>query len=140
MNFSEQPPSQQWAVLTCRGEKIAEVWFKPEGEPFGLTFRVLQESFQIPGMGQRLTTENLLRAVAIAPEEVESWASEASLMPAGTAPTPNCAIPSRRPQPTFPKGLPPKKSCHDPLRRRLDAPHKTLPPCSSAELDSYSAL
>ena len=73
MNFSEQPPSQQWAALTCRGGKIAEVWFKPEGEPFGLTFRVPQESFQIPGMGQRLTTENLLKAVAIATEEVESW-------------------------------------------------------------------
>src|SRR5262249_43954881 len=54
-------------------EKIAEVWFKPEGEPFGLTFRVPQQSFQIPGMGQRLTTENLLKAVAIATEEVESW-------------------------------------------------------------------
>jgi hypothetical protein len=73
VNFSEQPPSQQWAALTCRGGKIAEVWFKPEGEPFGLTFRVPQESFQIPGMGQRLTTENLLKAVAIATEEVDSW-------------------------------------------------------------------
>ncbi len=73
MNFSEQPPSQQWAALTCRGEKIAEVWFKPEGEPFGLTFRVPRESFHLPGMGQRLTTENLLRAVAIATEEVASW-------------------------------------------------------------------
>ena len=75
MNFSEQPPSQEWAALTCRGERIAEVWFKSEGEPFGLTFRVPQQSFQIPGMGQRLTT---------------------------TAPTPNFAIPSRSPHPAFP--------------------------------------
>jgi hypothetical protein len=73
VSFSEQPPSQQWAVLTCRGERIAEVWFKPEGAPFGLTFRVPQQSFQIPDMRHRLTTENLLKAVAIAAEEVESW-------------------------------------------------------------------
>ena len=73
MNFSEQPPSKQWATLKYRGEKFAEVWFKPEGEPFALTFRIPQQSFQIPGMDQQLTAENLLKAVAIAPEEVESW-------------------------------------------------------------------
>src|SRR5262249_55951727 len=47
--------------------------FKPEGEPFVLTFRIRQESFQIPGMGKQLTIENLLKAVAIVPQEVESW-------------------------------------------------------------------
>jgi hypothetical protein len=73
VNFSEQPPSKQWAGLKYSGEKIAEVWFKPEGEPFALTFRIPQESFQIPSLGQGLTTENLLKAVAIATEEVESW-------------------------------------------------------------------
>jgi hypothetical protein len=73
MNFSEQGPSKQWAALKYSGEKFAEVWFKPEGEPFALTFRIPQLSFQIPGMDQQLTTENLLKAVAIAPEEVESW-------------------------------------------------------------------
>jgi hypothetical protein len=73
VNFSEQAPSKQWAALKYRGEKIAEVWFKPEGEPFGLTFRIPQKSFQIPGMGQQLTTENLLKAMALATEEVESW-------------------------------------------------------------------
>src|SRR2546430_5966268 len=73
VNFSEQPPSKQWAALKYRGEKLAEVWFKPEGEPFGLTFRIPRESFQIPGMGQRLTTETLLKAVAIGIDEVESW-------------------------------------------------------------------
>ncbi len=76
MNFSEQPPSKQWATLKFRGEQFAEVWFKPEGEPFALTFRIPQKSFQIPGVGQRLTTENLLKAVAIATEEVESWRHE----------------------------------------------------------------
>ena len=73
MNFSEQPPSRQWAVLKFRGEKLAEVWFKPEGEPLALMFRIPQNSFQIPGLSQRLTTEHLLKAVAIAPEDVESW-------------------------------------------------------------------
>jgi hypothetical protein len=73
VNFSEQPPSEQWVALKYRGEKFAEVWFKPEGEPFALTFRIPQKSFQIPGMVQLITTENLLKAVAIATEEVESW-------------------------------------------------------------------
>ena len=73
MNFSEQPPSKQWAALKFRGEKFAEVWFKPEGQPCALAFRIPQKSFQITGMGQLLTAENLLKAVGIAAEEVESW-------------------------------------------------------------------
>jgi hypothetical protein len=73
VSFSEQPPSTQWAALKFRGEKFAEVWFKPDGEAFALTIRILQKSFHIPGMDQLLTTENLLNAVAIATDEVESW-------------------------------------------------------------------
>lgn len=73
MTFSEQPPSKQWAALKYGGEKFAEVWFKPEGEPCALTFRIPRESFQIPGMDQLLTAENLLKSVAIATNEVESW-------------------------------------------------------------------
>ena len=76
MNFSDQPPSKQWAALKYRGERFAEVWFKPKGEPFALTFRIPQESFQSLGMGQRLTTENLLKAVGIATEEIDSWRPE----------------------------------------------------------------
>jgi uncharacterized protein YoxC len=76
VNFSELPPSKQWAALKYRGETIAEVWFKPEAEPFGLTFRIPQRSFQVTGVRQGLTTENLLKAVAIATEEVESWQHE----------------------------------------------------------------
>jgi hypothetical protein len=76
VNFSEQPPSKQWASLKYRGEPFAEVWFKPEGEPYALTFRIPQKSFQIPGVGQRLTAENLLKAVGLATEEVESWRHE----------------------------------------------------------------
>ncbi|HLN32427.1 MAG TPA: hypothetical protein VK395_32160 [Gemmataceae bacterium] len=36
-------------------------------------FRIPRDSFHIPDIGERLTTENLLKAVAIATEEVESW-------------------------------------------------------------------
>jgi len=73
VNFSELPASKVWAPLRYKGESFAEVWFKPEGQPFALTFRIPQTSFQIPGMDQLLTTENLLKAVAIPAEEVESW-------------------------------------------------------------------
>jgi hypothetical protein len=76
MNFSEQPPSKQWAALKYRGEPCAEVWFKPEGEPFTLTFRIPRETFHTPGMSQRLTIENLLKSVGIAAAEVESWRHE----------------------------------------------------------------
>jgi hypothetical protein len=76
VNFSEQPPSKQWAALKYRGEKFAEVWFKPEGEPFALLFRIPQQSFHLPDMDQRLTTENLLKAVGLALEDVESWRHE----------------------------------------------------------------
>jgi hypothetical protein len=76
VNFSEQPPSKQWAGLKYLGEKFAEVWFKPEGQPFALAFRIPQGSFQIPGIGELLTAENLLKAVGIATEEVESWRHE----------------------------------------------------------------
>jgi hypothetical protein len=73
VNFSEQMPSKQWAVLTFRGERIAEVWFKPEGEPMGLVFRIPQSSFQIDAVAQRLTAETLLKSVGIEPDDVESW-------------------------------------------------------------------
>ena len=76
MNFSEQPPSKQWAALKYRGEKFAEVWFKPEGQPLALTFRIPQASFQLPGIAELLTAENLLMAVGMAAEEVESWRRE----------------------------------------------------------------
>jgi hypothetical protein len=58
--------------LKYRGGPFAEVWFKPEGEPFGLTFRIPRGSFDLPGIGERLTAENLLKAVGIAAEEVVS--------------------------------------------------------------------
>jgi hypothetical protein len=59
--------------LKFKGEKFAEVWFKPEDDPLALMFRIPQGSFHIPGIDQRLTPENLLKSVAIAAEDVESW-------------------------------------------------------------------
>lgn len=73
MNFAEHPPSKQWSALKYQGLKFAEVWFKPAGEPLALAFRIPRESFQIPGMDQQLTIENLVKAVGVAPEQVESW-------------------------------------------------------------------
>lgn len=73
MNFSELPPSKQWAALKYRGEKLAEVWIKPEGEPFGITFRIPQKSFEIPSLNQQLTPANLLKAVNVSIEELQSW-------------------------------------------------------------------
>jgi hypothetical protein len=76
VNFSERPPSKQWAALKYRGEPFAEVWFKPEGAPCALMIRIPQSSFHLPGMDQLLTVENLLKAVGIAADEVESWHHE----------------------------------------------------------------
>jgi hypothetical protein len=73
VKFFEQPPSKQWAALKYRGVRFAEVWFKPQDEPFGLTFRIPRDSYQIPGMRAQLTLGNLLKAVSVAPTEVEAW-------------------------------------------------------------------
>jgi len=97
VNFSEQLPSKQWAALTLRGERIAEVWFKPEGEPLALVFRIPRSSFQIPGIGQRLTTENLLKAVDIATDEVESWRHGDAFHSAEDGPDPELTNPLRQP-------------------------------------------
>ena len=108
LNFSEQPPSKQWAALKYRGEKFAEVWFKPEGEPFALTFRIPQSSFHIPGMDQLLTAENLLKAVGITAEEVESWHHEGA-SPSGTN-GPDSDL--GRPLPTIQQGMNPRQREH----------------------------
>jgi hypothetical protein len=62
--------------LKYRGEPFAEVWFKPDGEPFTLTFRIPQTRFQSADMLQQLTAANLLKAVGIVTTEVESWRHE----------------------------------------------------------------
>jgi hypothetical protein len=73
MKFSDQPPSEQWNALTYKGELLAEVWFKPEGSPFAVAFRVPQKTFASPVTASVLTVENLLKGVGIAAAEVDSW-------------------------------------------------------------------
>jgi len=99
VSFSEQPPSQQWAALTFRGEHIADVWFKPGGDPLSLVFRIPQNSFQLPGIGQRLTTENLLKTVGIASDEVESWHHRGATDSARDGGNPELANPLPQPPP-----------------------------------------
>jgi len=87
VNFAERPPSRRWAALKCRGEPVAEVWFKPEGEPFALTFRIPQTRFQSPDVLPQLTAANLLKAVGIVAAEVDSWRHEGA-SPSGTNASP----------------------------------------------------
>jgi hypothetical protein len=124
VKFSEQPPSKQWAVLKYRGETVAEVWFKPEGEPFGLTFRIAQKCFQIPGMGPSLTPENLLKAVGIATEEVESWRHEGVAPPGASGSDPDL----RTPLPPPPFEVPDLK-----LHVRLKPPAQAVAPQESGQ-------
>jgi uncharacterized protein YoxC len=124
MNFSEQPPSKQWAALKYRGETLAEVWFKPEGEPFALTFRIPQKSFQLPGVGQRLTAENLLKAVGIATEEVESWRHEGAA-PSGTS--------GPDPELGHPLPPPPQDTTHLIVHVSLKPPPQAVAPAESSE-------
>ncbi len=121
MNFSDQPPSKQWAALKYRGEIIAEVWFKPEGEPFALTFRVPQQSFHVPGLAPLLTLVNLLGAVALATEEVESW-HHGDVSHSGTEPE------RSRPLPPPPPDVP-----HLTIHVRLKPPPDTAAPKESEE-------
>jgi hypothetical protein len=124
VRFSEQPPSKQWATLKYRGETIAEVWFKPEGEPFALTFRILQRSFQISGMDQLLTTENLLKGVGIAAAEVASWRHE------GASPAVMNAANPELGQPLPP---PPSDVTHLTLHVSLKPPPQAVAPKESGE-------
>jgi hypothetical protein len=64
------PPSNHWAAVKHRGETLAEVWFKPDGQPWALTIRIPASSFTLPGLAPLLTPQNLLRSVGIAATEV----------------------------------------------------------------------
>jgi hypothetical protein len=130
VNFSEQPPSKQWAPLKYRGETLAEVWFKPEGAPFALTFRIPQQSFQIPGVGQRLTPESLLRAVGIADDAVESW-RHGDISHAGTE--------GANPELRSPLPPPPPDLTHLTISVSMKPPPQTVAPEESGEPEISSA-
>src|SRR5262245_34822726 len=122
VNFPEQPPSTQWAALKYRGEAVADVWFKPEGLPFALTFRIPQKSFQIPELGQRLTAENLLRAVGITADEVESWLHGGVSPPGMNRPSSELGHPLPPPPPAPPPPPPSPPPTHPPPA--LAPPHR----------------
>jgi hypothetical protein len=123
VNFSEQPPSKQWLALGYKGEKFAEVWFKPEGEPFGLTFRIPKRSFQTPGMDERLTTENLLKAVGLAAEEVDAC-RHGDISQSG--------MDGLEPELRQPLPPPPPDVSHLDIHVRLKAPSQVLTPNESS--------
>jgi hypothetical protein len=106
------------------------VWFKPEGEPFSLRFRVPQKSFQIPGLGQRLTTESLLKAVAVATDEVESWRVEGDSHSGVNEPNPELG----RPLPP-----PPQDVSHLTIHVSLRPPPQSEAPDESSEPEADAA-
>ncbi|MBX9585393.1 MAG: hypothetical protein K2X87_34225 [Gemmataceae bacterium] len=73
MRFSERAPSSAWAALKYNGEALAEAWFKPEGDPLAVVFRVPQGRPGDAEVRRRLTIQALLRTVGVAAEEVEGW-------------------------------------------------------------------
>jgi uncharacterized protein YoxC len=130
VNFSEKAPSKEWAALKYSGEKIAEVWFKPAGEPFALTFRIPQKSFHIPGMGQLLTPENLLMAVAIATEEVKSWRLEGA---------PHAGMNGSNSEFGHPLAPPPQDVSHLTIYVSLKPPPRSVDPNLSCEPEILEA-
>lgn len=73
MNFFELPPSKRWSVLKYQGERLAEVWFKPQGDPLTLVLRIFRESLHIPGAEKQCTFANLIKAMSVTREMIASW-------------------------------------------------------------------
>jgi hypothetical protein len=103
--------------LKYRGKIFADVWFKPEGEPFALTFRIPRTSFQVPDLGQRLTAENLLKAVGRAVDQVESWSQEGETLVGSNGPAFDLGCPLRPP---------PENATHLILHVRLKPPPESV--------------
>ena len=73
MDFSKRAPSTKWTTLTYEGAVVAQVWFKPEGNPVGLQFLMPTRAFQLPDLENHLTMANLLKTVQIELKEIQSW-------------------------------------------------------------------
>src|SRR5262249_17229410 len=87
-------------------------------------------SFQLPGLGQQLTAESLLKAVGIAPEEVESW------RPEGASPSGPSRPSSELGQPLPP---PPQDVTHLTLYISLKPPPGVTAPNESGEAEIAEA-
>lgn len=125
MNFSEQPPSTHWAALKYGADKIAEVWFKPEGEQFAVAFRIPKEAFAIPGMPELMTVENLVKAVGIVPADVESWR---------TGDAGHADLGGSLPELAAPLSAPPDDVGYLDIHVNLKPPAQEHPPSVSAQL------
>jgi hypothetical protein len=130
VSFSEQVPSKQWAVLTFKGQRIADVWFKPEGEPLGLTFRIPRSSFETHGISQRLTMENLLKAVAVTTDQIESWCFGGATDSAADGSHADLSSPLSQPADDVP---------HLEIQVRLKPPHQAVADEASGEPEAAPA-
>lgn len=72
MTFSEREPSSKWAALEYKGVALAEVWFKPDGDPLALHFRIPTGRPETTTVRSRLTVGALLKGVGVVADEVES--------------------------------------------------------------------
>jgi len=131
VNFTEQVPSNEWTPLKHMGGGIAEAWFKPDGEPLTLMFRVPQDRFEIADITQLLTIEDLLQAVAIPNEEVDSWqfGDESHLGMNGTNPELRRLLPPPPPDATHltvhVRLKPPEPAAAGQIRCEQDVPPET---------------
>lgn len=73
MSFAEIDCSLQWGNLSFQGEVFAQVWFKPASMPNGLTFRIPQATFHHPAISPHLTIGNLLKAIGLDADAVQTW-------------------------------------------------------------------
>ena len=115
VTFSDRPSSNQWSPLKHRGAVLAEVWFKPDGDPLGLVFRVPRN----PDDSPPLTLDALLKAVAVPAEAVESWRTGEAAEDDGIGTRPD----RKRPLPP-----PPPDAPHLLIRVRLNPPPAAAPP------------
>lgn len=102
MKFSERLPSSAWAALKYKGEALAEVWFKPGGDPLALAFQVPRGPADNPDARPRLTLDALLKAVGVGGEEVEAWRLGEAPDPGPDEPIPDLRTPLPPPPPDAP--------------------------------------
>jgi hypothetical protein len=93
-------------------------------------FRVPRESFHIPGMGPLLTTANLLKAVGVAAEQVDSWRHGGASHP-GTE--------GSDPEVGQPLPAPPEDVSHLDIHVSLKPPPQGVNPGESGEPDAAPA-
>lgn len=125
MKIAAREPSSKWAALKHDGEVVAGVWFKPDGDPLALKFRIPQSRAEVSDFRSRLTLETLLKAVGVATEEVESWRLDDA-----DPVTPEAAHVLSQPLPPVPADAP-----HLTVHVRLKALAPAVPPIERSDED-----